>query len=754
MTIATQSALAGPFTGNGSTTVFAFSFKCFDQGDLQVIREESGAQTVLTITTDYTVSLNSDQEASPGGNVTMVTAPTATQTVFILSDVNYTQEAAFTNAGGFYPTVLNDARDRTTLQIQQLNDKIARAPLVPVGDTPSSDLLDAVEAAVDDIDAIKAAPAAAATATAKAQEASDDANATAADRIAVAADRVTTEAARDDVQGAVSLTDNVQWFGSTVLDDGTRAEFGVIDDSNRMKWFSEELTGQLYQGNGTTTEKVRTQAEEDAATIAALDGRIFIGSDRVTDDGTRWKISFAGEDGRIVGGMVETSPDVYEWRLATPAGIKTVGSTGGSESINYADDASSNDFVRTDDNYILIVSIDGTQSNGDGINPDTGDAINYDEPESDGSEDWVLMPSVGTRPEGQSFTELVSMFEDGVKANCRESSLSSICYSLHKRLHTLHSQRVRIAGMVIAQTAQTIEELSRGSDYYDNFIAAHEDMAAICQANGWKPEVIRVRVQGEANNGDKALAYMQKLETDRRQRTDDLRRIYGIQSDILEVQVQTNAGQTRDPDDSDWAPKEPPLANAILPQRVDWARCAGPIFQFEHSSDDLHLSCDGQVHMGVMVQNVIYEELFSHGWQDWEMVRAVWTSSTVCDVHMQGPDTDLALNGDSIIDMTGSTTTTSGFQAHDYAGNLASISSVAIAADKATDDVIVRFTFGSAVTSNLWIEMGRRKDGSGSNGPDNGGRHILRTTRTLTCPKTSATIYERAPSMQFFIGRP
>lgn len=149
MTIATQSALAGPFTGNGSTTVFAFSFKCFAQADLQVIREESNVQTVLTITTDYTVTLNADQEASPGGNVTMVTAPTATQTVFIVSDVDYTQEAAFTNAGGFYPTVLNDARDRTTLQIQQLNDKIARAPLVPIGETASADLLTDIDALGD-----------------------------------------------------------------------------------------------------------------------------------------------------------------------------------------------------------------------------------------------------------------------------------------------------------------------------------------------------------------------------------------------------------------------------------------------------------------------------------------------------------------------------------------------------------------------------------------------------------------------------
>lgn len=160
MTISTQSALAGPFTGNGSTTVFSFSFKCFSQADLQVIREESDVQTVLTITTNYTVTLNADQEASPGGNVTMVTAPTATQTVFIVSDVDYTQEAAFTNAGGFYPTVLNDARDRTTLQILQLRDKLDRALLVRVGETPDADALSQIKEINDNLDNILGAEAA------------------------------------------------------------------------------------------------------------------------------------------------------------------------------------------------------------------------------------------------------------------------------------------------------------------------------------------------------------------------------------------------------------------------------------------------------------------------------------------------------------------------------------------------------------------------------------------------------------------
>ena len=61
MTISTESIKAGPFAGNASTTTFAFSYKVFAQADLAVIFTSTvGVESTKTLTTDYSVSLNSD----------------------------------------------------------------------------------------------------------------------------------------------------------------------------------------------------------------------------------------------------------------------------------------------------------------------------------------------------------------------------------------------------------------------------------------------------------------------------------------------------------------------------------------------------------------------------------------------------------------------------------------------------------------------------------------------------------------------
>ena len=73
MTISTESIKAGPFAGNASTTTFAFSFKVFSAtgSDLSVVfTNSSGVESTKTITTDYSVSLNSDQDNNPGGSIT------------------------------------------------------------------------------------------------------------------------------------------------------------------------------------------------------------------------------------------------------------------------------------------------------------------------------------------------------------------------------------------------------------------------------------------------------------------------------------------------------------------------------------------------------------------------------------------------------------------------------------------------------------------------------------------------------------
>ena len=78
MTISTELRKAGPFAGNGATTAFPFSFKVFAASDVAVTRADTlGAETALVLNSDFTVALNPDQDAAPGGTITLA-APLST----------------------------------------------------------------------------------------------------------------------------------------------------------------------------------------------------------------------------------------------------------------------------------------------------------------------------------------------------------------------------------------------------------------------------------------------------------------------------------------------------------------------------------------------------------------------------------------------------------------------------------------------------------------------------------------------------
>ena len=131
MTVSSLTAKSGPYTANGTQTVFAYGFKVFAAGDLQVVRTVAGAEAVLALNVDYTVSgVGSDL----GGNVTMVTAPAAGALITIVRSVPLTQEVDLRNQSGFYPEVHERAFDRSTMQVQQLNELIGRGLRVPVSD--------------------------------------------------------------------------------------------------------------------------------------------------------------------------------------------------------------------------------------------------------------------------------------------------------------------------------------------------------------------------------------------------------------------------------------------------------------------------------------------------------------------------------------------------------------------------------------------------------------------------------------------
>lgn len=144
MTISSQTRKAGPYNGNGSTTSFPFTFKVFANTDVLVVRaNSSGVETALTLGTDYTVSLNSNQDSNAGGNVVMGTAPASGYTITIASQVPLLQSTDFTNQGGFYPKVLNASLDKLTILTQQLQEEVDRSAKLPISNTADANTLTA-----------------------------------------------------------------------------------------------------------------------------------------------------------------------------------------------------------------------------------------------------------------------------------------------------------------------------------------------------------------------------------------------------------------------------------------------------------------------------------------------------------------------------------------------------------------------------------------------------------------------------------
>lgn len=139
MTISSSTRKAGPYAGNGATQ-FAFGFKVFAAADLVVTRSDGAIETPLSLNTDYTVSLNADQNASPGGTVTYPASGSplpvlpAASSLTITGAISELQTASITNQGGFYPKVIEDALDRAVILIQQLRELANRSLNFPKSD--------------------------------------------------------------------------------------------------------------------------------------------------------------------------------------------------------------------------------------------------------------------------------------------------------------------------------------------------------------------------------------------------------------------------------------------------------------------------------------------------------------------------------------------------------------------------------------------------------------------------------------------
>ncbi len=286
MSISSTTRKAGPFSGNGVTVAFPFTYKVFQTSDVLVVRTDtSGLETTLTLTTDYTVALNANQDANPGGSVTMVVAPPTGYLLTLGSQVTQTQPLVLTNTGGFYPTVINDALDRLTIFAQQIQEQVSRAVKVGFSSGISTDTLTNyivsvynnlaaiiavnanqtnIQTVVLNLSAIAAAPSAATAAASSASAASASAtsasgSATSASGSATSAAGSATAANNSAVAAAASAA-SIAGGPVTSVNSRTGAVTGVLDTAGGT------MTGAL--GVQALLEKVTVTAAAPSATQA------------------------------------------------------------------------------------------------------------------------------------------------------------------------------------------------------------------------------------------------------------------------------------------------------------------------------------------------------------------------------------------------------------------------------------------------------------------------------------------------------
>ena len=116
------------YSGNGSTTQFAYGYKIFADSDLIVIIRvnSTGTETVKTLTTHYTVAGAGD---ASGGSITFTSGntPASGETVVIIREVPQTQAIDYIANDPFPAESHEEGLDRGTMTTQQVQEEVDRS---------------------------------------------------------------------------------------------------------------------------------------------------------------------------------------------------------------------------------------------------------------------------------------------------------------------------------------------------------------------------------------------------------------------------------------------------------------------------------------------------------------------------------------------------------------------------------------------------------------------------------------------------
>ena len=116
------------YSGNGSTTAFAYGFKIFASTDIKVyIRSSAGVETLKAEGTGSANYGISGVGAASGGTVTFVTAPASGETVVLIRDTSQVQSTDYVENDPFASTDHENALDRLTMISQEMQEEMDRS---------------------------------------------------------------------------------------------------------------------------------------------------------------------------------------------------------------------------------------------------------------------------------------------------------------------------------------------------------------------------------------------------------------------------------------------------------------------------------------------------------------------------------------------------------------------------------------------------------------------------------------------------
>ncbi len=288
MTISSQTARTGPYSGNGSTTVFAYDFRILDQTHIVVtLKNAANVETVQTLTTNYTVS---GVGTSTGGNITMVVAPASGEQLTFSRAVPQTQEVDLANRGGVQPEILEAAYDKLTQLSQDKVELLNRMPRFPVS-SALTDIELPLTLTANAVLAVNSAGTAFTNGPTSAQISSAQSYATAA------------EAALDEF---TDLYLGAKASDPTLDNDGNALQDGAL-------YFDTTDNVMKVYDLGTTTWKRTTPTTGEQANIDTVSG---IAANVTTVAGISADVTTVAADGTDIGTVAGISADV-----TTVAGI-------------------------------------------------------------------------------------------------------------------------------------------------------------------------------------------------------------------------------------------------------------------------------------------------------------------------------------------------------------------------------------------------------------------------------------------------